>query len=53
MIREELIKIMRDEGYDIITACEEVTRLLDELKSKPKGRYGYFVGCTEFTLRKD
>lgn len=48
-IKEQIVQIMLDEGYDFISACEEAERLLQLGKMLEEPR-AYYIGYTSFTL---
>ncbi|MDE1767242.1 MAG: hypothetical protein KGI27_13370 [Thaumarchaeota archaeon] len=52
-IKDQIVEIMRLEGYDFVTASESVNELLRDLARKRPGEYRYFVGSHSFTLRKE
>lgn len=52
-VKEQLIELVRKEGFDFMTACKVVSKILDEVKAKKPGNYRYEIGKTSFTLRKE
>jgi hypothetical protein len=52
-VKSEMIAIMQDEGYDLITAAEHVTQALKEFRESGKESETYTVGNTRFTIKND
>ena len=48
-VREQLIQLVRDAGYDLLAACEEVDRVMKEVREGGMRRT-YYIGRMEITL---
>jgi hypothetical protein len=52
-VKEQLVEIVRGEGYDFMTACELVTDCIKEFKASGKREARYYIGRTSFTIRNE
>lgn len=53
MVKEQLVIILRNQGYDIITACEVVSEFIKTTLSKLKpGKYIFYIGKEKVTIKK-
>ncbi len=50
--REQIVDIMRAEGFDAITAAEHATRAIEEFRASGKESETYTVGSSRFTLTR-
>lgn len=51
-VKEQIVEIIRAEGYDFITACELATKCIAEFKVSGEQSSRYHIGHTSFTLAK-
>lgn len=53
MVKEQLIKILQNQGYDTITACEKVSDFIKTTLSKLKlGKHIFYIGKEKVTIKK-
>lgn len=52
-IKEQLVEIIRKQGYDFVSACELADNYIKEFKASGKHQQRYAVGRTIFTLQND
>ena len=52
-VREQIVDIMRAEGFDAITAAEHATRAIEEFRTSGKESETYTVGNSRFTLTRN
>ncbi|MGI0025129.1 MAG: hypothetical protein ACREA4_08300 [Nitrososphaera sp.] len=50
-VKEQIVELIRAEGYDFLRACELAQNCLDEIKAKPSGVYQYHIGAIEITFK--
>ena len=50
-IRETLMDVLTQNGYDTISACEIAELYMAELRQKPAGEYCYYVSFPDKTLK--
>jgi hypothetical protein len=51
-VKEQLVDIIRANGYDFITACEMATQAINEFLESGKSIDKYYIGNQSFTLVK-
>jgi len=51
-VKLDLVDIMRVEGYDFLTACEEVDRVFAEFEASGKRSQTLTVGRTQVTINR-
>ncbi len=51
-IKEQLVDLVRAQGFDFMTACELVTTCLREFKESGARSKTYIVGRAQFTLNR-
>jgi hypothetical protein len=51
-VKEQIVEIIRGQGYDFISACEIATDTIIEFNQSNKKEETYGVGKACFTLRK-
>jgi len=52
-IREQIIEVFRQAGYDMFTACENTDITIREFKRDKTKSRTYYVGNLAFTLEKN
>ena len=40
-VKEDIVELLRDEGYDFFSACEIAEKLLARVKKSPDGKYRF------------
>ena len=51
-VKEQLIEMMRNEGYDFFTAAEHATKALEEFRASDKEEVTLTCGASSVTIRK-
>ena len=49
--KEELVKILQDQGFDMITACGLVEDFLSSLHGMDPGKHHFLVGEADVTIQ--
>ena len=51
-VKETLIKVIMEQGFDGITACDIASETIADLKTKPSGTYKFIICGVEISINK-
>ena len=51
-VKDKIADIVRAQGYDFLTAYEEASRVIKDMKDKAPGKYWFNVGQARFQIVK-